>query len=44
MEVNTTPKPGLSDEIKNDGSIITKIKKLCENDIRVYEEVMLFWS
>lgn len=44
MEVNTTPKPGLSDEIKNDESIITKIKKLCENDIRVYEEVMLFWS
>lgn len=44
MEVNTSPKPGLADEMKNNESIMREIKKLCENDIRVYEEVMAFWS
>lgn len=44
IEVNSSPKPGLADEIKCDGSAMRKIKKLCENDIRVYKEVMEFWS
>jgi hypothetical protein len=44
LEVNTSPKPGLADEIRNDVSIMGKIKKLCANDIRVYEEVMSFWA
>jgi hypothetical protein len=43
-EVNTSPKPGLAEEIRHDVSIMGKIKKLCANDIRVYEEVMSFWA
>jgi hypothetical protein len=44
LEVNTSPKPGLADEIKSNKPTMSKIRKLCENDIRVYEEVMAFWS
>lgn len=39
-KVNTSPKPGIAEEISSNEALISQIRQLCEPDIRIYQNIV----